>query len=383
MSIRYLKFETDDRDSGKIPVDEYGVLINHIGGVQADWSVNDPSDPAYVKNRICYTADPVETTLIEEQTVTFDNVSELYAPLEGSLCLEEGKTYIVNFNGGTYECVAWHNSELDAMCIGNGALIGDSEHGNNEPFCCDSGAMGEIFLGTSVTGVYTISISAFVSESTQIDSKYLPNSNIVNGSSKFSLRTTGSMEENENYKMGRFSFACGFRTTASGENSHAEGTYTIASGLGSHAEGRITTASGSNSHAEGIDTTASGENSHSEGNKTTASGIDSHAEGNKTTASGFGSHAEGIGTIATGKNQHVQGRYNIEDSAEKYANIVGNGKSDTARSNAHTLDWSGNAWFAGTVEGMALIVKSSTAGSSKRFKITVDDSGTISATEVT
>jgi hypothetical protein len=38
---------------------------------------------------------------------------------------------------------------------------------------------------------------------------------------------------------------------------------------------------------------------------------------------------------------------------------------------------------AGTVEGKAMIVKSSTEGSTKRFKITVDDSGTISATEVT
>ena len=36
------------------------------------------------------------------------------------------------------------------------------------------------------------------------------------------------------------------------------------------------------------------------------------------------------------------------------------------------------------IEGLdALIINSSTSGSTKRFKITVDDSGTISATEVT
>jgi hypothetical protein len=29
---------------------------------------------------------------------------------------------------------------------------------------------------------------------------------------------------------------------------------------------------------------------------------------------------------------------------------VGNGQSDTKRSNAHTLDWSGNAWFAGDIK---------------------------------
>ena len=90
-----------------------------------------------------------------------------------------------------------------------------------------------------------------------------------------------------------------------------------------------------------------------------------------------------MGTTASSYRQHVQGKYNIEDSNSIYAHIVGNGTSDSDRSNAHTLDWSGNAWYAGTVEGIAMIVKSSTKGSTKRFKITVDDSGTISATEIT
>ena len=99
-------------------------------------------------------------------------------------------------------------------------------------------------------------------------------------------------------------------------------------------------------------------------------------------ASGDYSHAEGDATKASSKLQHVQGKYNIEDATNTYAHIVGNGDNIT-RSNAHTLDWSGNAWFAGTVEGTALILPSSTADSTKKFKITVDDSGTITATEVT
>lgn len=39
--------------------------------------------------------------------------------------------------------------------------------------------------------------------------------------------------------------------------------------------------------------------------------------------------------------------------------------------------------FAGIIEGKALILPSSTEGSTKRFKITVDDGGTLTATEVT
>ena len=137
------------------------------------------------------------------------------------------------------------------------------------------------------------------------------------------------------------------------------------------------------SHTEGYDTTASEFYSHAEGYDTTASSTCSHAEGASTTASGVYSHAEGFHTKASGSYSHVQGKYNIDDTDGKYAHIVGNGTIDTARSNAHTLDWEGNAWYAGTVEGTAMIVKSSTPDSTKKFKITVDDTGTISATEVT
>ena len=156
-----------------------------------------------------------------------------------------------------------------------------------------------------------------------------------------------------------------------------------ATGEYSHAEGSNNTASGEYSHAGGYMTNASGTSSHTEGQYTTASGTCSHAECKNTTASGTCSHAEGWDTIASGEYSHVQGRANVEDVNNKYAHIVGNGASSVQRSNAHTLDWSGNAWYAGTVEGTAMIVKSSTASSTKRFKITVDDSGTISATEVT
>jgi hypothetical protein len=139
----------------------------------------------------------------------------------------------------------------------------------------------------------------------------------------------------------------GFVTTASGKASHAEGSEAEASGDYSHAEGHNTTASKIGAHAEGHSTTASGNYSHAEGESTTASGNYSHAEGESTTASARASHAEGKGTYAQASYQHVQGKYNIQDSTN--AHIVGNGESADAKSNAHTLDWNGNAWFAGDV----------------------------------
>lgn len=161
-----------------------------------------------------------------------------------------------------------------------------------------------------------------------------------------------SMERKEGSTIGGYSVAIGYNTTASAYASHAEGANTVASGNQSHAEGESTTASGYNSHAEGYETIASNTLSHAEGNSTKALGNASHAEGFYTTASGDYSHVEGYNTISSSESQHVQGKYNIEDTKNKYAHIVGNGTNST-RSNAHTLDWNGNAWFAGklTQEG--------------------------------
>ena len=161
-----------------------------------------------------------------------------------------------------------------------------------------------------------------------------------------------SLGRKEGTTVGGNSFAVGEDVEASGYQSHAEGGFTVASGDYSHTEGDTVKASGDYSHAEGGNTTASGDFSHAEGYSTTASGGGSHAEGTTTTASGGGSHAEGAYTKASSIYQHVQGIYNIEDAAKKYAHIVGNGKYDTTnnkevRSNAHTLDWEGNAWYAG------------------------------------
>jgi hypothetical protein len=111
----------------------------------------------------------------------------------------------------------------------------------------------------------------------------------------------------------------------------------------------ITTASQQGSHAEGMSTISNGYATHAEGRVTTASGNNTHAEGFLTTAKGTNTHAEGSNTIASSNNQHAQGKYNIEDTAGTYADIVGNGTSDSARSNAYTLDWNGNGWYAGKV----------------------------------
>lgn len=147
------------------------------------------------------------------------------------------------------------------------------------------------------------------------------------------------------------------RTGAVGVSSHAEGIESLASGNYSHAEGQNTVSSQLGSHAEGGNTTASGKYAHAEGYLNTASGMGSHAEGKESLASGSYSHAEGQETVSQRAYQHVFGRYNILDTEGssssdlgKYVEIVGNGEDDSYKSNARTLDWSGNEWLAGTLK---------------------------------
>lgn len=205
---------------------------------------------------------------------------------------------------------------------------------------------------------------------------------------------------------GTASFSCGFGTNALSNYAFAEGLSTIARREASHAEGSLTTAgadsayvkygyinmsyisrsygsyveslSGFN-HAEGYNTQAYGEAAHSEGISSKAYGDYSHAEGNsnayadyshadgQSTAYGRYSHASGLKTVATAQAQTVIGRYNtytvIDEDGEgatidppifdagDYAFIIGNGFGDSAnsRSNALTVDWSGNLITAGTI----------------------------------
>ncbi len=86
-----------------------------------------------------------------------------------------------------------------------------------------------------------------------------------------------------------------------------------------------------------------------------ASGDYSHSIGYSTAASGFISSASGFCTIANRRSQVVFGEYNVLDTGGSstntkgdYVEIVGNGTADNIRSNARTLDWSGNEVLAGT-----------------------------------
>lgn len=318
------------------------------GAVQSDWNENDESSKAYVKNRTHWIDENYEYVLYDG-TYTFSEypgLSSFFYNQVGQMVaydnFEEGQyiTFIfdgVDYSGALKLC---SNDTLGTFFYYGNLIIMEPLYGSYIPEeeMVDTGEpfFWRLDAGMIVTqsGTEHTIVSSVIDQYTmQIPSEYIP-LNIWRGTGEGSVIANNS-EINKATK--NYSFAEGFSTTASGNYSHAEGHYTTASGLASHAEGSGTTASNDSSHAEG--------------HNTTASNFASHAEGYKTKASSSEAHAEGLDTIAASNAQHAQGKYNIENANQTYAHIIGNGTSDSARSNAHTLDWSGNAVFAGTVSG--------------------------------
>lgn len=335
--------------------------------VQSDWSVNDETNPAYVKNRPFYVTDAIETSILDEVTYTkadlmeFDHI--LYHEVSLNLDLVENTEYIITINGTCY--ISTPKNHNGILYFGNYNMEDDSVASSGEAYCITESYF-DVYNDENVAESYTIQITAMMAQYIQIDKRFvqykpgevLPvgeTRNIYLNSTQENIDVT--IGENAEIFNNPHNVAAGWNSHAEGENtkaigncSHAEGNGTEATGVFSHAEGATTQATSTASHAEGNSTLASGYYSHAEGSATTASGRISHAEGDGSEALEWASHAEGCLTIAASPKQHTQGQYNIVDSESKYAHIVGNGTSYNRRSNAHTLDWSGNAWFAGNVK---------------------------------
>ena len=261
-----------------------------------------------------------------------------HASGEGTVANRKAQTVFGRYNVGEQTSAALAKQYGDYVeIVGNGTDVGTRSNARTLDWSGNEELAGDLTINKGKTGEKKIS--------TAIDSlnAHFP------ATGKFITGELTSASGNDAVAVGR-------NTAATGHYSNAEGSGTTASGVASHAEGSATTANGDASHAEGTGTTATSAHSHAEGNGTQATGLSSHSEGSKTVASGSYSHAEGYNTIAKNSMQHVGGAYNIEDpssvsSSEKgrYVEIIGNG-TIAARSNARTLDWSGNEYLAGSLK---------------------------------
>ena len=235
---------------------------------------------------------------------------------------------------------------------------------------------------------------------------------------------------------GFYSHAEGSDTVASEYGSHAEGYGTEASGERSHAEGGYTVANRKYMHVEGVANKFDESkfiNSVRSGNENSTNLKTHYAAQEYAFDSDTGYYtlidAEiknevVVGLYYANKNQYDNGKITSlrkplsigEDGwcvceilssvvsyyqKDKYIHVAGNGDINdfgtvTSRSNAYTLDWHGVPWFQGRPQfggaeqddgsqtvmanGDSEIILSSPGG--KKFSVKVDDSGTLSATEV-
>lgn len=298
--------------------------------------------------RVAYVKSETECVSIDTSTMKDSFVNNSYTYQQDAVSyLEEGIEYHVEVNGVRYRCLCINNIpgkdivyetihvQGDDFSLTIDNKVGYSNNQYNEDVTKSS-----VAIELSDTLLQNPPIIKVI----KMDIQYMPTYLMPKD-----LGILNSLGMNRIGKIGTGSISLGYNNVANNDFSTALGVNTSATAPATLAHGGHCVASANYSHAEGYGTESSGMYSHSEGIMTLATGQGTHAEGFYTVASGLRSHAEGSYTLASSQYQHVEGKFNVEDKANKYAHIVGNGTSKTARKNAHTLDWSGNAWFAGKV----------------------------------
>lgn len=204
---------------------------------------------------------------------------------------------------------------------------------------------------SDTSATHTVTLKAATVVFTQVPS-YLSGMNGVarytndNGMANTSLGNAGLQPSNKDTV-----YAEGIRNYVSQQATHAEGVLNVASGFYAHAEGSQNVASGGVAHAEGRQNVASGLTSH-------VGGMLNNDTGNFQTVIGVSANPSNDSTdkIIDKDNYYQSG-------CKKHVLVVGNGSMDydhtnkmyfaSSRSNAHTLDWHGNAEYAGDVKANA------------------------------
>ena len=160
--------------------------------LQSDWNQNDDIQPDYVKNRPFYTGGTVETTFVEDSTVSFtrNEYSGFYLGLlESTFVATVGETYKVSWDGTAYECTCADSN--GKTIIGNLSMMGAGSD-TGEPFIMMIHNRVGIEIATADTSAsHTFSISGMVESVVKIDRKYLPKAAFITYDSGNSTYNSG------------------------------------------------------------------------------------------------------------------------------------------------------------------------------------------------
>lgn len=336
-------------------------------GVQSDWNENNESSLAFVKNRPFYTGESVFTEIVPEQTYTLSSAGRFTRYVDSSgtypYSLEVGKNYTVVYNGTTYE--------LTSNTLDNLAYVGDSSPmttGSEPtvPFLIAAG-MGilQIMDYTGNTEV-TFKISSYNTEIKKIDTKYIPWDDAVGLRPPVLInkRVEDFTDEEKQKYYDLFNKGSLLLAIPKGKSTW----HIVTSMFYSRTVGLNMTL---------LDSIGILYTYDSDGWKTsdiTKSGITSTVNGVLSSKTMWQLLNKTFASVSSGKTYNAYIAWN--DSTEK-ACIRKNSKGP---SGVGTASVSSDILCSGDKE---IVLSSSTADSTKKFKITVDDSGTITATEVT
>ena len=150
----------------------YNALLQRLKKYRGNWEQNDPTADDYIKNRPFYTDD--KTVNVPKQKITISSESP-----EAKLVLPEliefvvGQTYEVKWDDETYSCVAFDINGIGV--IGNQGVFGDGID-TGEPFIMmisKAHKMGIVYA-TTPKGIGTHTIEVTTTKVVKLDKKYLP-----------------------------------------------------------------------------------------------------------------------------------------------------------------------------------------------------------------
>lgn len=171
----------------------------------------------------------------------------------------------------------------------------------------------------------------------------------------------------------------GWYSSTFGENNWALERSSFTTGKGNRAKGQYCFQHGRDGEAHylcrsgGRSCKAIGHTSEATGNYTETHAPVSFSRGHYTYVGPKASFStvDGAYTKAMSHCQRVFGKYNIPDEKNEYVDIVGNGTSENNRSNAYTLDWKGNATYAGWGDFSSVKIRDAKNPANK-FEISTD-----------
>ena len=342
---KFLCYDTNDAASGKINVDSLGMLKSNSTVPSTDGSayqqlVTDGDGNPKWEDRTHFTYTE-QTVLIEEQEIIpTDGAVELPVTID----LVEGNSYMVVFDGVPYECVS--ALAYGHPYIGNPAVFGMDA--TSEPFlyCPAEGNMFFVY-NSDPNASYTVGIYSGKEFVRKIDDKYLPTSVpcITKATAGQTIKVSSVDENGTPIKWEPVNFVQDLPSER----------IMIVNCIGTKLDATF---------SEMLDAINSGK---------TVMVLAKRYDGDLSTQTFLCTYSDGQNTL----------RFIYLDASQRYIkNVDVTTLSEYFNfAEAKPVYLASSTYPPGT--GKGVILSSTTPGSSKDFKITVDDTGTISATEVT